>query len=327
MLIDKLHRKGLDIATAFSSASKQRETGALQTVEPLPHPETVSTPTRRTGIKKILRPIAQFAFFLIKPAIRPIAFRLRHYLMSDILREIQELRGRMDTLLLSSEEEREQLMGTKNYVKDEVVVLGAGGHAKVCIELLQAMGKKVAYCIGDVDSADRCVGIPVLKGDENLAHLRNKGYSKLFVAVGSNELRNQLATLALKQGYQLVNAISPTAMIAPSAKLGVGIAIMAGAVINAEATIENLAIINTGATVDHDCRIGRAVHLAPQCVLAGNVVVGKYSFLGMGCTVISKIEIGERVTVGAGSVVISHIELGTTSVGVPARIIKKQMVQ
>lgn len=209
-------------------------------------------------------------------------------------------------------------MGESN----KIVVVGAGGHAKVCIELLQAMGEEIAYCIGGDDSPDQCIGIPVLKGDENLLLLREAGYGRLFVAIGSNRLRVRLATLAVDQGYQLVNAISPHAIISPTVHLGSGIAVMSGAVINAEATIGDLVIVNTGATIDHDCQISNAVHIAPQCGLAGNVVVGRQSFLGIGCKVIPEMLIGENVILGAGSVVIHHITSNVIAVGTPAQVIK-----
>ncbi|MDF3081842.1 acetyltransferase [Burkholderia sola] len=204
----------------------------------------------------------------------------------------------------------------------EIVVVGAGGHAKVCIELLHAAGERVAYCIGGADSPEKCLGVPVLKGDENLETLRREGYARVFIAIGANKLRDRLATLALHHGYTLVNAISPLATISPSATIGSGVAIMAGAVINAEANIGDLSIVNTGATIDHDCRIGRAVHVAPQSALAGNVVVGNYTFLGIGTKVIPEIVIGERAIIGAGGVVVSDISDGCTAVGVPAKQIK-----
>ncbi|MGA7813225.1 acetyltransferase [Caballeronia sp.] len=203
-----------------------------------------------------------------------------------------------------------------------IVVVGAGGHAKVCIESLRAMGELVDFCVGDENSPDSCVGVPVLVGDDNLARLRSEGYEKAFIAIGSNRLRERLAKLATDQGYRLVNAINPHAIISPSVTFGNGVAVMAGAVINAEAAIESLANINTGATIDHDCRIGRAVHIAPQCGLAGNVVVGDQAFLGIGARVIPEIKIGANVTVGAGGVVIQDIDSGKTVVGIPVRPIK-----
>lgn len=203
-------------------------------------------------------------------------------------------------------------------MKPGVVVMGDSGHAKVCIELLQAMGRAVDTCVG-VTGASHCVGVPVLQGDEHLASLREQGYRDLFIAVGSNRARARLAALAASLGYELVNAISPSAVVSPSARLGKGIAVMAGAVVNAEASIGDLAIVNTGATVDHDCVIGEAAHLAPQCALAGNVHVGARTFLGVGCKVIPEIHIGSDVTLGAGAVVVRNIADGSRAVGVPAR--------
>ena len=203
-----------------------------------------------------------------------------------------------------------------------IVVVGAGGHAKVCIESLRAMGKQVDYCIGEASDCELCVGVPILAGDENLKRLRDEGYEMAFIAIGSNRLRRRLGGLAMDMGYQLTNAIHPSAVVSPSVRLGAGVAVMAGAVINAEASIGALSIVNTGATVDHDCMIGEAVHIAPQCGLAGNVKVGDLSFLGVGTRVIPGIHIGTNVTVGAGAVVISDIDDGRTVAGVPARLLK-----
>ncbi|CAH2807031.1 MAG: hypothetical protein CBARDCOR_6409 [uncultured Caballeronia sp.] len=71
-----------------------------------------------------------------------------------------------------------------------IVVVGAGGHAKVCIESLRAMGKQVDYCIGKATDHELCVGVPILAGDENLKRLRDEGMA--FIAIGSNRLRRRL---------------------------------------------------------------------------------------------------------------------------------------
>lgn len=206
-------------------------------------------------------------------------------------------------------------------MNDGIVILGAGGHAKVVIELLRDANELVAVCVGGADSPDHCLGVRVVKGDEHLKKLRGDGYSRAFVAIGSNRVRQDVAGQVKQLGFSLVNAISPHASISPSAKLGSGIAIMAGAVINAEAVIGDLAIVNTGTTVDHDCIIGEAVHLAPQCALAGSVVIEDGAFLGVGCKVIPNMRIGKNVIAGAGSVVINDVPAAVTVVGVPAKII------
>lgn len=211
-------------------------------------------------------------------------------------------------------------------MKPDVIVMGAGGHAKVCIELLRASGSNVAFAIGGDDSPETCVGVKVLKGDHHLAQLAAEGYSKAFIAIGSNALRSKLADFAIQQGFSLVNAISPMANISPSVTLGVGIAVMAGATINADSRIDDLAIINTGATVDHDCRVGRAAHVAPQCGVAGSVHIGERSFLGIGTKVIPNIEIGAEAIVGAGSVVIRPVQAGSKVLGTPARLVSPRKV-
>jgi len=206
-------------------------------------------------------------------------------------------------------------------VNKAIVVIGAGGHAKVCVELLRAMGEQVDYCVGGSESAE-CIGVPVLEGDENIPRLREQGYARAFVALGSNALRARLAAHVLALGYELVNAISPRAVISPSARVGRGVAVMAGAVVNAQSQIADLAIINTGALVDHDCRIGQAAHVAPQSALAGCVSIGNQSFLGIGCRVIPGVTIGSNTTIGAGGVVISDVADDVIAVGVPVRVIK-----
>ena len=209
-------------------------------------------------------------------------------------------------------------------MKDGIIIIGSGGHAKVCIELLRAMGEPVEVCIGAADAAASCMGVPVLKGDQHLARLREDGFRRAFVAIGANGLRERLGNNAISMGFSLVNAISPHAILSPTVKLGRGVAVMAGAVVNAEAVIEDLAIVNTGATVDHDCRIGRAAHVAPQCGLAGTVTVGERTLLGIGAKVVPGIRIGRDVTIGAGAVVIDAIPDGVVALGTPAKVSQHQ---
>jgi UDP-perosamine 4-acetyltransferase len=212
-------------------------------------------------------------------------------------------------------------------VKENVIVLGAGGHAKVVIEILQASGETVDYCVSGTHGPDTCAGVSVLEGDEHLPLLRQRGYGRAFVAIGSNTIRQRMADVVRRVGFQLINAISPHAIISPSARLGGGIAVMAGAVINAASVIDDLVIINTGATIDHDCHIGSGVHIGPQCALAGNVTVGEGAFLGTGAKVIPGMQIGRRAIVGAGGVVIRNIPDGAVAVGVPARVIKQEHME
>lgn len=203
-----------------------------------------------------------------------------------------------------------------------VVILGAGGHAKVIVDLLQDNGEFLIA--GFINPAgEGLLGLPSLGSDADLPKVLAGGVRHAFVAVGNNRLRAELMRHLTQLGFFLVNALSRRAIISARVALGAGIAIMPGAVINVDTVIDDGAIINTGATVDHDGRIGSCAHVAPGTHLAGKVSVGEGAFLGVGCSVIPECSIGAWSTVGAGSVVIRDIPAHVVAVGVPARILKR----
>ena len=201
-----------------------------------------------------------------------------------------------------------------------VVVIGAGGHAKVVIELIRAQGLyDVMGCTDREPQRRDVVGAPILGSDDVLPDLYAQGVRHCFIALGDNALRRKVATQVTSLGFQLVNAISPKAVVSPSARLGRGVAVMAGAVINADATVGDLAIVNTRAAIDHDCQIGEAAHVAPRATLAGSVCVGPLAFVGAGAAIIPGISIGESTVIGAGATVISNLGPNLVAVGVPAK--------
>jgi sugar O-acyltransferase (sialic acid O-acetyltransferase NeuD family) len=108
-------------------------------------------------------------------------------------------------------------------------------------------------------------------------------------------------------------------LISPSAIIGEGAVVMANATVGTETVIDELAILNTGAVIDHDNRLCAASHVAPGCALAGNVTVGERAFVGIGSAVRPGIRIGADAIVGAGSAVVSDIPAAACVAGVPAR--------
>ncbi|MBV8377430.1 MAG: acetyltransferase [Verrucomicrobia bacterium] len=206
---------------------------------------------------------------------------------------------------------------------EPVVIIGSGGHAKVAIELIRAEAKyQIAGCTGLVEGDFVLDNVPILGNDSVLSAVLTGGVTKAFIAIGDNRLRVKLLAHAREIGFELINAVSPNAVISPSATLGKGIAIMAGAVINACAHIGDGAIVNSNATVDHDCFLSNGTHICPGSALAGNVKIGSESFLGTGACVIPGVRIGDRAIIGAGSVVIRDIPDDMMAMGVPARIIR-----
>lgn len=204
---------------------------------------------------------------------------------------------------------------------EKIIVLGNGGHShSVCDILLQTGIYKIAGLIA-MDRTD-IMGIRVLGDDSQLDVLYQQGIKKAFVAIGNNQVRKKLTEKLYNIGFELVNAISPKAVISSFANIGVGVAIMPGAVVNAYADIGDGSIINTNSSIDHDVRVGKFCHIAPGCAVCGTTTIGNGSFIGVGSSLIDGISIGENVMIGAGAAVITDIESNCLAAGVPAKVKK-----
>jgi sugar O-acyltransferase (sialic acid O-acetyltransferase NeuD family) len=200
------------------------------------------------------------------------------------------------------------------------VVAGAGGHAKVLIATIEAAGGDVVRVLDD-DPA-RC-------GEFVLGH-RVEGpisddlipaWAHLVLGVGSNRARKDLDR-RLHATYGVV--VHPSAVVHPSVTLGAGSVVFAGAIIQPGTEIGRHVIVNTAASVDHDCCLGDFVHVAPGVCLAGHVRIEEGAFMGMGSCAIPDARVGAWATVGAGGVVLTKIPAGATAVGVPARVVGSQ---
>jgi sugar O-acyltransferase (sialic acid O-acetyltransferase NeuD family) len=207
----------------------------------------------------------------------------------------------------------------------QVVIIGAGGHGKVVLDILRAAGQHEP--VGFVDSfADRAgttfAGLPIFGTSNVLPKLRQQNIRGAIVAIGDCRARQKYAALLREQGFELVNAIHPTASISPTAVLGRNIVIAALAAVCTEARIGDSVILNTNSVVDHESEVGEAVHICPGAHLAGRVRVGIGAWVGLGSNVIQCMSIGEHATVGAGAVVIRDVPAYATVVGVPASVIK-----
>ena len=210
--------------------------------------------------------------------------------------------------------------------KTKIVVFGAGGHAKVVVDVLAQMKRYEVVALLD-DSVElhgtRRWGFPVWGGREQFPVLRKRGVTGLIVGVGDNRLRQSVYEEAAKAGVKLITAVHPSAQIGSRVNIGAGSLLVAGTVINVDAIIGENVIINTGVTVDHDCRIGAHAHLSPGVHLAGGVTVGELTHIGIGAVVLPNAQVGRACIVGAGAIVRESIPDGAVVAGNPTRLIRK----
>ena len=192
-----------------------------------------------------------------------------------------------------------------------IILIGAGGHAKVIAEIIEETGATVHAVVESDPAITSLMGYPVTRDIQ-------VGYPTI-IAIGNNSIRKKIAD---QNNAEFGKAIHPSANISKRSSINNGSVVMSGVSINSGTTIGKHCIINTNASVDHDCVISDFVHISPNAALAGNVTVGEGSHIGIGSSVIQGIHIGKWVTIGAGAVIIEDVPDYAVVVGVPGKIIK-----
>lgn len=189
-----------------------------------------------------------------------------------------------------------------------VVVFGAGGHAKVIADIIKLEGNRVVAFLDDN------INLPISNGPIN--SFDKYLDCEFIIGIGENAVREKLSKLNVKWH----TAIHPRAIVSKSAVLGEGTVVMAGAIVNPNARIGKHCIINTGSIIEHDNLIGNFTHVSVGAKLGGTVVVGNNVFIGIGSVIKNNVSITKKSIIGAGAVVIHNIEKEGIYVGVPARL-------
>jgi len=193
-----------------------------------------------------------------------------------------------------------------------IIMIGAGGHASVLMDLILKLEKKVIGITAIQNTQLQiCPQIPYIGDDSAL-----KDYSPedviLVNGIGGisaqkNESRDNVYQRLKAQGYCFATLVHPSAIIGSNVMLGEGAQIMAGAIIQPNSCIGQNAIVNTKASIDHDCRIGQSVHVAPGVTLSGNVSIGNCAHIGVGATVIQGITIENNAMICAGATITKNV--------------------
>lgn len=196
--------------------------------------------------------------------------------------------------------------------KGNIVVIGAGGYAKVVISTLRTNDCSIGAVFDDDSSlwGTELLGVPV-RGPIAMAQSE---FELGIIAIGDNAARKRIARRLNLHWLTLVHS---AAWVDPDAKLGTGTVVFAGAVIQPSGVVGEHVIVNTSASVDHDCVVKDFCHIAPGVHLGGNVQIDEGAFLGIGSSVIPGRKVGAWTTVGAGAVVVRDLPECVVAYGVP----------
>lgn len=201
-----------------------------------------------------------------------------------------------------------------------VVILGAGGHGKVVADTLRAGGSAVAgYLDVSLPAGILVNSAPVLGNDSYLSDQSFVTSYSFAIGVANQIRKRALAEQVLHNGFDLVTAIHPSAVVSGSVIIRSGTVIVAGAIVNADARIGCFCILNTACSVDHDCVLADGCQISPGARLTGNVRCGSDVFVGTGAAIAPGITINDHAVVGAGATVLHDVDPNQTVVGTPAR--------
>jgi sugar O-acyltransferase (sialic acid O-acetyltransferase NeuD family) len=210
-----------------------------------------------------------------------------------------------------------------------VVIWGASGHSLVVREALEQAGLRVEAVFDNNQVHPPFTDVPLFVAEDGLhrwlAGVDDPGDFRFVIAVGGAKGRDRVRIHRRLEvlGLKAHTTIHPTAFVATGVACGAGAQVLAMAAVCAGAEVGSQSIVNTAATVDHECVLGIGVHLSPGAHLAGLVKVGDYVTIGTGAAILPRVQIGVGATVGAGAVVLEDVQPGATVVGNPARPIDR----
>ncbi len=222
------------------------------------------------------------------------------------------------------------------FLEKNIVLVGAGGHAKVVYDAIKTINLDTEISIYDNQTTEK-----------DFFNLKTKHISKYLdqiavgetvfpfhVAIGDNQTRKEVYADVInkhsvnkframnKSKTVFCNIIHPNADVSIHANITEGALIGSGAIVAACSEIGIGSIINHGAIIDHDCRIGAWTHIAPNATLGGNVTIGEGTLVGAGAVILPGIKVGDWSIIGAGAVVTHGVEANQTIVGIPGRQLK-----
>lgn len=210
-----------------------------------------------------------------------------------------------------------------------LIIIGAGGHARVVLDLALALGRAVAG-LTDTDPArhgERVRGIEVLGDDATVLDRVAPDACDLALGIGAGgadlvaalSRRLDIAEAWESEGYAFPSLVHPSAVLAGDCNIENGAQVMAGAVVQPGAAIGRHAIINTRAGVDHDTTVHNGAHIAPGATLGGGVTVGRCAYVGLGASIVHALSVGDEALVAAGASVVDSVSARTRVGGVPAK--------
>tara|TARA_B100001029_G_C15037755_1_gene441368 strand:- start:497 stop:1096 length:600 start_codon:yes stop_codon:yes gene_type:complete len=190
----------------------------------------------------------------------------------------------------------------------KIVLFGAGGHARSCVEVIEKSKKYKIQFLVDNKKNLKLNPYKIIK-EEKLLNIKKKCNKALisFGGIKNLELRNKKYLELKKIGFAFPVIISNTSYVSYNSNIGDGSILMNQSLVNAGAKIGKNCIINTRAVIEHDVTIQDNCHISTGSIVNGNVKIEKNTFIGSGSIIFNNIKIGKNCVVSAGSIIKRNI--------------------
>lgn len=209
----------------------------------------------------------------------------------------------------------------------KIAIIGAGELGKLAAYHAHADSKfEIAGFYDDFNSAAEFYGYPILGKVENITKdFEEKAFDKIFIAIGYARMEARAKYYEMFKGkIPFANIIHSSSYIDASCKIGEGVFVLPGCVLDFEAELSDNVLLNTAVTIAHHSKVGENSFIAPAVQIAGLIDIRQNCFIGVGATIKDSITINKNSIIGAGAVVIKDTPENSTSIGVPAKVIKIQ---
>lgn len=197
------------------------------------------------------------------------------------------------------------------------LVLGAGGHARSLVDVIERRGDAVVGVCGEARGP--AWSVPVLGSEEELAETAVRTGSLVALGIGDNTRRLELLRWAESAGLRVPALVARTATVASTASLGPGVVVLEHAHVGPYATLGRAVVVNTMAVVEHDAVVGDGSHVGPGATILGAARVGPGTLIGAGVRLLPGVRVGAGAVAGTGAVVTADVADGGTVTGMPAR--------
>lgn len=199
-----------------------------------------------------------------------------------------------------------------------MIIAGAGGHGLEVLEVLlekQDLLPALAFYDQDTMLPDALSQRSVIKSLDLVKVFFEK--SPLFtLGVGHPSSREKLDGLLSEIGGELISIQASTSVVQSPLNAS---DVMSFGFVGPQVRLGRGILVNTRASVHHECEVGDYTEIGPGAILLGKVKVGKKCRIGAGAVILPGIELGDEVVVGAGAVVTKAVRSKMVVVGVPAQ--------